>query len=358
MKYRKVTIFPLESIGTSGTKIIDLNVKDPIARLFYYFRFTTGAAGRLAPEPSIFSKIELIDGSDVLMSLSGTELVASHFYEGYPMLAVPASNMQSTTDWGEMYYDFGRSKHDPMLAFDPTKFSNPQLRVTWNVATIEANGTAVYLEIVAECFDEKAITPIGFLQSKEIHSYTNTASSYQYIDLPTDQIIRKLYFQPKKFGSATAQLMAEARLSEDNDKRIPFDLTYIDWANMNAMDFGMLSQNTWFLASGQTDYVYAAACWFETPLFIDTTGARAIQGHTMSNGLYSFIGATVTDIGCGWLNGSLPYAVYCFPFGDQQDIDDWYDPTGGKVGSLRLRILSGTVGSGTFNTILQQLRRY
>jgi hypothetical protein len=357
MKYRTVTIMPLESLGISGTKIIDVNIKDPISRLFFYFRYTTGAGERLAPEPSIFSKIELIDGSDVLMSLSGTEMVAAHFYEGYPMLGISASNLQSNTDWGEMFHDFGRFKYDPMLAFDPTKFSNPQFKITWNVATIEANATACYLEIVAECFDEKVITPIGFLQTREFYAYTNTASAYHYIDLPTDQIIRKLYFQPKAFGSATAQLMAEAKLSEDNDKRIPFDLTYIDWANMNAMDFGVLGQNLW-ADLGQTDYVFGAPCWFETPVVLNTTGIYAIQGHTMSNGLYTFLGATASNVIEGILYGSLPYAVYCYPFGLQQDVDDWYDPTGGRVGSLRLRILSGTVGSKPFAAILQQLRRY
>lgn len=356
MKYRTSTIFPLESLGTSGTRIENLNVKDPISRLFFYFKYTTGAAARIAPEPDIFDKIELVDGSDVLFALSGTELVAAHFYEGYPMLGITAANIQSTEDWGEMYYDFGRFKNDPLFAFDPLKFRNPQLKVTWNVARCEANATACSLEIVAECFDEKTISPVGFMQTKEIHSYTPSASAYEYIDLPTDQVIRKLYFQAKKFGSTTSQMLTEAKLSEDNDKRIPFDLTYIDWANMNAMDFGMLSQNTWFTAGGQTDYVYGAACWFESPTIINTTAGRAIYGHTMSNGLYSFISSTTTDIGTGYINGTRPYGVYCFPFGDQKDPEDWYDAT--KVGSLRLRALWGTVTSAKGNTILQQVRKY
>jgi len=358
MKYRTATIFPLEDIGASGTRIEKLVTKDPITSLYFDFRYTIGAGERSAPEPSIFSKIELVDGSDVLMSLSGTELVAAHFYERNPLLRVTASNLQSATMSSAMEHNFGRFKRDPMLAFDPTKFINPQLRFTWDVTDIEANATAVSLAVIAECFDEKVISPIGFLSTQEYHQYTNVASSYKYIELPTDRIIRKLYFQPKYFGQATAQLMAEARLDEDNLKRIPFDLTYRDWANLNALDFGMLSQNVWFDCTSQTDFVYGAPCWNESPTVINTTAKRAIQGHTMSNGLYSFLSDTATDIGTGYLHGSLPYAVFCFPFGDQMDMDDWYDPTGGKVGSLRLRILAGTVADGTFSTILQQLRRY
>ncbi|MBA7580767.1 hypothetical protein ES708_22661 [subsurface metagenome] len=65
-------------------------------------------------------------------------------------------------------------------------------------------------------------------------------------------------------------------------------------------------------------------------------------------------GSTFTS---GMVRGYLPHHCFEFPFGDQGDLADWYDVT--KVGSLRLRVRGGgTATAGTYQVILEQLRRY
>jgi hypothetical protein len=58
------------------------------------------------------------------------------------------------------------------------------------------------------------------------------------------------------------------------------------------------------------------------------------------------------------VSGWLPHGVICFPFGQQDQLDDWYDVTG--LGSLRLRIKAGAsaADSDTFYVALQQKRLY
>jgi hypothetical protein len=60
----------------------------------------------------------------------------------------------------------------------------------------------------------------------------------------------------------------------------------------------------------------------------------------------------------GIVRGFLPHGSIVIPFGDQNDIADWYDVT--KLGSLRLQITAGSsVGSSsTCEVITQQMRRY
>jgi hypothetical protein len=359
MNYRTAVILPLESIGTSGTKTIDINVSDPISALRFVGAFTNYSSGaQLAPIPEVFSKIELVDGSDVLFSLDGAQMVALHFYEHNPLIYVDADAVDSDVANFTMIYNFGRYLHDPILALDPKRFRNLQLKITWANATVQASAPTLTLEISAELFDEKQISPIGFLRATQFHSYSPGASTYEYIDLPTDLAIRKLYLQTKEYGQAAENELTDVRLSEDNDKRIPFDMTDTNWAALCAEIWGMLIQNYWGYGGGGTDDpIFCAPCKFESVTAINASATAAVALQGSSGGKFSFTTGTTTNLVHGILSGFLPYFVWCYAFGDEKNIDDWYDVS--KVGSLRLRVYSGANASGaTFNTILQQLRKY
>jgi len=358
MNYRTAVILPLKTLGASGTEVIDINVKDPISALRFEVAWTSHSSGEyLYPILDVFSKIELVDGSDVLMSLSGTELAALHFYEGNPFIFVEAGNLWSNTSKMHLQVNFGRFFRDPLLALDPTKFRNPQLRITYNRVTPHASASALTLEVTAELFDEKVISPIGFLRATQFHSYSPAATTYEYIDLPTDLPIRKLYLQTREFGQAAANLLTDVKLSEDNDKRIPFDMTDTNWANLCAMKWGALYQSFWANTRGSSAYVFCAPCKGETVAALNTTDDVGVRVVGMSGGCFTFAADVTTDIIEGVLKGFLPYFVYCYPFGDEGDPADWYDVT--RVGSLRLRVQSGSASVGAINnTILQQLRRY
>lgn len=359
MNYRTAVILPLKTLGTTaGTEVIDINVRDPITALRFEVIWTSHSSGaRLYPELDMFSKIELVDGSDVLMSLTGTQLAALYFYEGHPFIYGDFGSLDSEAETFHLQYNFGRFLRDPMLAFDPTKFRNPQLRITYNPATPHVSATSLQLEVTAELFDEKIISPIGFLRATQFHSYSPTASTYEYIDLPTDLPIRKLYLQTREFGSAASTLLTDVKLSEDNDKRIPFDMTDTNWVNLCAMKWGRLFHNFWGYGGSANDPIFCAPCKYETCSVANCSGANAIAIQGSTGGRWSFTTSTATDLLHGILSGLLPFFVYCYPFGDEGDPDDWYDVT--KVGSLRLRVQSGSASVGALNnTILQQLRRY
>lgn len=360
MNYRTVVLHAEEDLNASGTKIIPIRVRDPITSLFFMMRIHIGAAKRLAPEPSCITKIEIVDGSDVLMSLSGTELVALSVLEGHRQLDYAASNIQSATRTLRIRVNFGRFEKDPLLAFDPTKFLNPQLKVTYDVTTVEANADHLYLAVVAECFDEKVISPVGFLRMTEYHSYVGVASTYEYVDLPIDLDIRKLYLQTKNFGRGQAETLTDAKLSEDNDKRIPFDLDANQWSQKCSAEFGSAEQLIFAYSGGWDDApFFHIAGDQEIMIGNSVSGSRpTVSQHQMGCG-GSFISTDDTKLITGLAKGHLPYLVYCYAFGDQMDIDDWYK-LAGRVESLRFRIKAGTitVGSCTYNTILQQLRRY
>lgn len=358
MKYRTVKVHALEDLGASGTKIIDINVKDPITQLVIPFKYNVpDNVARIGSEFDIISKLSIIDGSDVITELSGESLVASAFYEGHKVVNTAGGNQGGWAQKASLVIPFGRFFRDPLLAFDPTKFNNPQIKITYDAARICAGGTKFYFSLIAECFDEKIINPIGFLRTTLLHEYTGAATAYKYIDLPTDLVIRKLYIQCKQYDKSVAQNITDVKLSEDNDKRIVFDLEAYEWVNRLAAEFGECTQEFFIRTYGATRPCVLAPYSYARIGGVNQMHEESFNMPDTEVGWYSAAAAATDNIIHGGVAGLLPYAHLCYAFGDQQDIDDWYDLT--NVGSLRLRIQSGANGAGcTFSTILQQLRRY
>lgn len=357
MKYRTTTILARSDLGASGTKVIDINLRDVVSALIFRIEATvvnTIWTGHLL---DCVSKIELVDGSDVLCSLSAYQMDGLHFLDTGELASLEVEAFYDTTLDAYTAMLFGRFMHDTELAFDPKQFNNPQLRITYDATTVMALATNVYLTVLAECFDEKVVSPAGFLRNTEHYRYTSVADTYQYVDLPTDLPLRKLIVQPKRYFWAPVSTLAEVRIDEDNLKRIPFDLDYAHLRALMSHQFGEVEYS--FACVGHVDPawpIYTPVADMGPVECMDVTNVAAIRLQGQA-GAYLAIHANVTtDSVFGRGHGRIPCFMVCYPFGDQMDMADWYDVT--KVGSLRLRIKDGAVAPASTRVILQQLRRY
>lgn len=362
MKYRTTEILGRTDLGEAGTKTVDIKLLDPISRIEIGWEILNWSAKMTAQLGSAITKLELVDGSEVLFSLSGLECQALNIYDR----KCPSMNGHFANAGAYMYaafaIDFGRYLYDPELAFDPKRFRNPQLKITFDEdAFMETTGTN-YMEIFAHVFDEMEISPIGFLMSKKHHSYyADNADAYTYIDLPTDHPIRQLLIRGFHSKIAPTTVVDEARLSEDNDKRVIFDLNLERYAKRMSGVWTPVVE-FWNEYSGITSQDY--------DLFFTPTGFGTFATWMPRNtGNYIYAPSSVLGGYLGWqtsgasfcdgmITGFLPNHCYSIPFGLPGEIDSWYDVT--KKGSVVLRLLSAEdYGSDTeIGTILQQLRRY
>lgn len=360
MNYRTTTLMARSDIGPSGTKVIPINVQQPISRIMLEWQVMKGNVGMEGYAHLDISKIELVDGSDVIFSMNGGQAQALNILDRKVRTMNYGVSIAANVQLSYYGIDFGRFLWDPELAFLPERFNNPQLNVTYSEILSDTSGSAGSLEVKAEVFDEKVISPRGFLMSKVHHSYSiGDDGSYEYIHMPTDHPYRKILIQGYDIGEHPYYVVAEARLNEDNERRIPWDWVLERYFIHRIGVDQEVQEEISSQLTGGSNIVYCTPTnyWATIVVTPEALGRTLGNSGTGKGGKFTIISAT-TGAWTGIVKGYLPNHCFHFPFGNEQDIEDWYDVT--KVGDLELRLRAGGIGAagGTGAVILQQLRRY
>jgi hypothetical protein len=252
--------------------------------------------------------------------------------------------------------NFGRYLYDELLAFDPTKFNNPQLRITHNLAAGGSTPTTAYLSVFAHCFDEKAAKPVGFLMSKEQDTYTLVASAKQGVDLAVDIPYRFLLIKSLTAGKNPHENFNKIKLSEDNDARVIINEESTSDLVKLLQEYPRIVEGilTYDLDGEETIYCTPAylECNVGQGMAAADTALFADQGY---GGAFDATG-TANQLAQWLVTGHMPHGALLIPMGKKDVVEDWYDVA--KVGSLKLTITAGSGASGTCEIFSQQLKKY
>jgi len=362
MNYRLAIVLARLGVTADYTEVIDLNLADPVSQIQVVYESTGGGSG--SPDhhaAKCITKIELVDGSDVLFSLSGQECQAADWYHNK---REPANqNIYLNGQNAEMIFNlnFGRFLYDPRFAFDPRKFSNPQLKVTIDRNAGGNQSTAGNLQVLAKIFDGKAIEPEGFLMHKEVKNYGLAAAAHEYTDLPTDFPYRKMFIAAHREANAMDWLISTIKLSEDNDRKIPFEASLVQimrtivgdsrpYREVIVGSMGAPTGNFYCTPNFWPKLTFTTWEVENNPFTCTVMGGDGGKGDLYGQGQITGYNLAV--------EGYAPHGAIEIPFGLQDDPDDWYDVT--ALGNLRLDILSGggRTSADTVQIFLQQLRKY
>lgn len=358
MRTRVATILAAQDLGASGTKIIDLNIKDVISRITVNFYAVNGDTTIAAHPAANIEKIELVDGSDVLFSLTGFQTQGMNFYNRDGKIPYTSLRTYASGQRALFGMDFGRYLYDKVLGFDPKKFTNPQLKITFDRTNANAACVTSECEVLANIFDELVPTPTGFLMSKEIYSYTVGTTGYEYIDLPTDYVTRQIFAKAFLAPYGMTSILDAFKLSEDNDKKIPLDISSDELERIAFETFGFVKEHAKLNAAA------GVANFFGMP----TDGCFAngsVEGgygdlSVFSQGGGQFACDNVAGAlrGRVTLIGNCPHGVVPLLPKPGPEIEDWYDVT--KLGSLRLRVDDSAPAADTYTgeVMINQYRPY
>lgn len=337
----------------------DINVVDPIMDIFIKFAAQNG--GTYNRKNYIFDTvdvIELVDGSDVLFSLKPKECLALDAYHYKESLHWGINELKD--EWQECTFKipFGIGRYDPTLAFDATRFKNPQLRITWNLAAVRAMGADAFLDqkpvldIIATIAERYPVRPVGFLMHKHIHEYTTPTAAGLRIEMPVDYTHRTVFLRVDEDPLATAteptwdpwQVITEARYNVDERKYVPFDWYTDDWMYWLKEFYGMWHQGMdfdWSMGTGLCRHVFLPANQALAAIPKDS-GADA-ESWSQLTGNYVYI-KRKTEAAAEKkhvkIDGTMPFSTWAYPFGDPEDAEEWLEVR--DIGNIRLELTHPT----------------
>jgi len=358
MNYRVSNFFARKSYTSDTTVVIDLDMQDIISDISLIFEGTGSTYLNTSPLFDGITNIEIVDGSEVLWSLGGVEAEAvdwyaqgGQFHNNYNYAINGGGYTRTLT------MHFGRYRYDPLLALDPSRYKNLQLRVTLD---IDGGGNApgtVYLQCWANLFDEKAVSPIGFLMTKEVKMYTGASTTHEYTDLPVDHPYRAIYLRGHLADTEANHCFSNFKLLEDQGKKIPYDLDAHALQRVITENYPQVDEHYWMAPHTSVRYLYIAATAQVTALAQPWAAAAADQGTTCYSGdggkLYVITASAATQVQIH-ARGAFPHATFEIPMGLKNDPNDWFDPSG--IRNLKADITGGA--SSVNHVIVQQLRRY
>lgn len=360
MNYAIETLLAAKDLGGAGTEPIKITLNKPISRIDMTFKTTKAGYAMSAPAPANIPKIELKDGSTVLHSLSGYQNQALAYYNR-PGIAMEHGQHIPTLAEVDIYtIDFGRYLWDELLAFDPKKFANPYLYVTWDEDVSDTSVTVNGLEVFAHYFDEKPVSPFGFLAAEEIYNAAAPADdSHDDVDIPDDRQIRQILLRAYRDAYEPWYQLDQARLKEEGPNRTIFDFTDLEMYYRRMKSIWPMLQIPLVIeptTSERAYYVAPTDFWaFAVGIPMSVAPSLYVNTTSMKGGKLAAIASASEQI-AGMACGYLPWHHFQFPLGRQNDPADWFDPKG-KSPVLRWR--GGTSGAnGTAQVVVESLFRY
>jgi len=363
MNYRISELHAEEEYITDKTETIDIDLTDPISEIVLFWRPHNNVGNAEASEHLLkgLTKVEIIDGSDVLLSLTGLQAQAIDWYQNHTLRTPWNCYLNGNYADIQVGIPFGRYLWDRELAFDASKFTNPQLKVTMDIDAGGCGVDKIKLKVLAAIFDERKVTPRGFLMNKEIKEYTMGSATHEYTDLPTDYNYRKMFVQARTPGTEPEHEIDTLKLSEEHDRKIPFNaISFKDLMRLAAYKHGLITEDILLVELSTQTNGYCTPTSRVGGQIQSWHEASSLHSHAFYDGDGGRFYA-INDLGADnvtiRVTGEIPHGVFEIPFGDEMDPADWYNVT--KLGSLKADILSQTGGStDDLQILLQQFRPY
>lgn len=368
MKTRKVYLLKDDAFTAAQTKTVDINIRDPISSIDIIIRMTNGAGmteASIVKPHNEFTKIELIDGSDVLESCSMREWQSLNVAELRKIPSMELTLETSGVQCEMCTIHFGIGKNDPDHFFDPKMFTNPQLKITNTFTAAAATSWAAAghaISVIANIIEEGQGSQRGFLMSKEIYAHTAVDGAIETIDMPRDWPYRLIMLECIKTGSSPILTLEKLKLTCEADKYIPYEIDTRDLILENRAIFGMLIQTMKKRITGAGiiycdlyDMVKAALSQDTSLSLIGlvTVGGEAITMETDVGAAGVNALSTVEGVVYAIAFGYALHGALYLPFGKLDIPDDWFNSQ--KYGDIKLK-LTGESAVGTVKTVLQQLR--
>lgn len=366
-QYRDVYLEKGKTLDDSGALTIDISPIDPISELVLRFQAKNGSNNNKAfPVARAITKIEIVDGADVVFSMDGRLAAALSYYLTRSVPHMFIAERGDATQFANIPLRFGRWLWDSEFALDPLKFRNLQLKITWNLAAVNALGTTGFLtgsaklSVVARVMENLPAAPTHFLMHKNHYSFTTGASGEERIALPTDYPYAFAMVRAFEAGVQMSDSLENIKLSLDFDKAIPVDITVTDLKSVIINEYGTIRVDNGF--KGDNNEAHQA--WLGDVRSISALGGATdivASASLVDSGQYTLqlkttAGVDQTNVEA-FVNafGQCLFNCLGLPFGNLDDPDTYL--MANESGDIKAVLTQGNAGAEA-DVVVSQLRMY
>lgn len=363
MKVRDALFVSAETLTDSFSKTYSLVGMGKIQHIRLKFAATNGGTSNTVGKlHSLVSKIEVVDGSDVLFSCSMLEGISANCFNNMLMPFQDLSAGAAVVIRDEVFINFGRFTGDREFYLDTVNYKNPQLKVTGVFAVSATVGIATgtgALTVIVRIIEDGAPPYRGFIMRKEKFTWTTAASGDQVVELATDLPYMGIIVAALKTTIEPDTILTNFKLTRDTDRYIDFNISGRDAYAKNLEDFGPFRQKfrplTDTAATWLGDLYFKTGAWFSRPGATAKSITTAVAAESVTTAATTGGTADLTELE---LEGGAPGAAVYLPFhaGDPYTVpnpDDFLNPSG--LGKLQLIVSQGVV-SGAASVVTEQVR--
>lgn len=248
-KWQKVYLHRQTGEATTSrqnTILVDLPEKDYLSQILVkVYKTNTTYTCALLPVFHFVKKLEVVDGSDVLFSLSGVQCQAIAYYRGRTNPSPHRCDWESTETWDEFFIRFNRFPGDTKYLVNLSLLANPQLRITYDNTVTTVDGYTYSVETASPTVKYTVICDIlrgtppanyvgKFISAREVYTWSPVATGTEYIDMPRTDPIFGIGVRMRYYAYQMVQNFSRVRLNINNQEWVPFDIYYNEMEMLHA----------------------------------------------------------------------------------------------------------------------------
>ena len=367
MKYRDVELYYQQTLDDVGTKIVDLHTKEPISAIRLTLFGTNGATyNKENYLNDVVTKVELVDGSDRLISASIKEAQAVQYRRTKKFPFLRPGEAPGGTQEEQALILFGRYLWDPEYYMDLTKYSNPQLKISTNIAAIRAAGVDGYVSKSLQAsvnlltMPEGAEAAKGFMMMKNIRGFTSAASGDEPTNMPKDYPYLGLLIRAYQVGHDPDHNISVVKLDCDTGKFIPIDIRTKDLYRCEENDYG-IAELRQYMYRKDAEWIHHIITHDPIVVFNPGVPGRIAGAYTAFNGQFKFnlrnfdnTPIAAEENTAIIVKGSCPHSTVWIPFGIQELPATYFNPK--DYGDISLILTQADPAD--IDLVLVQLRPY
>jgi len=346
-----------QGVADAATFTLNLTGVGKIRWMRIHFEDTNGGTSNTVGNlHSMVSKIQVVDGSRVLHSLSMQEEIALNAYRYGAMPQAFLTQDASAVLTEDCYIDFRLHNRDRSRWLDTNNYRSPMLLITWAMtisATAGFTTADATLTVEAEIIDDGAPTYAGFLMQKEISSAAALASGISNVLCQLDYPYIGLAVLIPYAATDPTTIITQIGLVINAGAIAPFLLETTDVHRGLVRKYPPFRQ-VMNPIHGGTANTLKFDLYKDTEGSVGAAGATALAVLSTLAANQAVLAKTTAETGQQnvRLSGYLPMGCFWLPFGSGFDMEDALDPT--QFQSMQVN-LTNAAATGTVTVVTEQL---